>query len=92
MASGVDERAALVRNRPPVRRGIRDLVGGEWGRFRAERHGSDAGGSFIRRVARTPHYDGVKKDGQEPAVIAICGMGPITFHAVNASQPNLRVL
>jgi hypothetical protein len=49
-------------------------------------------GSFIRRVARTPHYDGVKKDGQEPAVIAICGMGPITFHVVNASQPNLRVL
>jgi hypothetical protein len=35
-------------------------------------------GSFIRRVARTPHYDGVKKDGREPAV-AICGMGPITY-------------
>jgi hypothetical protein len=37
-------------------------------------------GSFIRRVARTPHYDGVKKDGREPAVIAICGTGPITYH------------
>ena len=24
-------------------------------------------GSFIRRVARTPHYDGVKKDGKEAA-------------------------
>jgi hypothetical protein len=33
-------------------------------------------GSFIRRVARTPHYDGVKS---KPAVIAICGMGPITY-------------
>jgi hypothetical protein len=32
-------------------------------------------------VARTPHYDGVKRDGTEPAVIAICGIGPITFHA-----------
>ena len=49
-------------------------------------------GSFIRRVAKTPHYDGVKKDGKEPAVIAICGMGPITYHLVNAGQPDLRVL
>ncbi|MGD0023021.1 MAG: cupin domain-containing protein [Xanthobacteraceae bacterium] len=49
-------------------------------------------GSFIRRVARTPHYDGVKKDGQEPAVIAICGMGPITYHAVDPSKPELREL
>ena len=30
-------------------------------------------GSFVRRIARTPHYDGVKKDGKEPAVIAIFG-------------------
>ena len=36
-------------------------------------------GTFVRRVARTPHYDGVKANGTEPAVIAICGMGPITF-------------
>jgi hypothetical protein len=49
-------------------------------------------GSFIRRVARTPHYDGVKKDGKEPAVIAICGMGPITYHAVDPSKPELREL
>ena len=49
-------------------------------------------GSFIRRVARTPHYDGVKKAGKEPAVIAICGMGPITYHLVDPSKPNVRVL
>ncbi len=49
-------------------------------------------GSFIRRVARTPHYDGVKKDSPEPAAIAICGMGPITFHAVDPSKPNVRAL
>jgi hypothetical protein len=42
-------------------------------------------GSFVRRVAKTPHYDGVKADGKEPAIIAICGLGPITFH--NA-EPN----
>ena len=49
-------------------------------------------GSFIRRVARTSHYDGVKKDGKEPAVIAICGMGPITYHEVDPSKPDLREL
>jgi hypothetical protein len=37
-------------------------------------------GGFVRRVARTPHFDGVKRNGTEPAVIAICGIGPIHFH------------
>jgi hypothetical protein len=27
----------------------------------------------------TPHYDGVKKDGKEPAVIGIFGQAPIEF-------------
>jgi hypothetical protein len=49
-------------------------------------------GSFIRRVARTPHFDGVKKDGREPAVIAICGMGPITFHNTEEGTPSWRQL
>jgi hypothetical protein len=68
------------------------LVGGERGRLRAERHGSDASGQLY--PARRTHaaYDGVKKDGSEPAVIAICGMGPITYHVVDASKPDLRVL
>ena len=30
-------------------------------------------GGFVRRVAHTPHYDGVKKGGKEPAVIGIIG-------------------
>jgi hypothetical protein len=47
-------------------------------------------GSFIRRVARTPHYDGVKRDATEPAVIAICGIGPITRHAVDPASPGVR--
>jgi hypothetical protein len=34
-------------------------------------------GTYVRRVANTPHYDGVKKDGAEPAIIAICGIGPV---------------
>ena len=47
-------------------------------------------GGFVRRVAMTRHYDGVKADGTEPAEIAICGMGPITLHAVNPSEPSVR--
>lgn len=47
-------------------------------------------GSFVHRVARTSHYDGVQADAKEPALIAICGMGPITFHAVDPSQPAVR--
>ncbi len=49
-------------------------------------------GSFIRRVARTPHYDGVKKNGTAPAVIAICGIGPITLHPVDPASPGVRTL
>ena len=49
-------------------------------------------GGFVRRVARTPHYDGVKKGGKEPAVIAICGMGPITFHNAEPGTKGWREL
>ena len=49
-------------------------------------------GTFVRRVARTPHYDGVKKDGAEPAVIAICGVGPISFHATEEGTAGWRRL
>jgi hypothetical protein len=47
-------------------------------------------GSFVRRVATTPHYDGVKAGGKEPAVIAICGIGPITFHNSEPGTPGWR--
>jgi hypothetical protein len=49
-------------------------------------------GTFVRRVAQTPHYDGVKKDGIGPAVIAICGIGPITFHNTEPGTPGWRKL
>jgi hypothetical protein len=49
-------------------------------------------GSFVRRVAKTPHFDGVKKDGKEPAVIAICGRGPIIFHNSEPNTPAWRKL
>ena len=36
-------------------------------------------GISMRRVALTPHYDGVIRGHDEPAVIAICGIGPVNF-------------
>jgi hypothetical protein len=47
-------------------------------------------GGFVRRVAMTPHYDGVKGDAKEPAIIAISGIGPIRYHLTDTSQPGWR--
>jgi len=60
------------------------VVSGAWwvasgDKSNADGHSVGTAGTFVRRVARTPHHDGVKANGTEPAVIAICGMGPITF-------------
>ena len=46
--------------------------------------------SFVRRVAHTPHYDGVKKGGKEPAVIGIIGVAPIELKLVDPSKPPVR--
>jgi hypothetical protein len=47
-------------------------------------------GGFVRRVARTPHYDGVKRDAKEPAVIALFRIAPVDLELVNASKPAWR--
>jgi hypothetical protein len=47
-------------------------------------------GSFVRRVAKTPHYDGVSRSVREPAVIAISGIGPIHYHLTDPSKPGWR--
>jgi len=47
-------------------------------------------GSFVRRVAKTPHYDGVIRSVTEPAVIAISGIGPIHYHLTDPSKPGWR--
>jgi hypothetical protein len=49
-------------------------------------------GGFVRRVARTPHYDGVKKDANEPAVIGIFGIAPVQFELVDPAKPAWRKL
>ena len=48
-------------------------------------------GGVVRRVARTPHYDGVKPDAKEPAVIALFGIAPVQFELViQASRLGVR--
>jgi hypothetical protein len=47
-------------------------------------------GGFVRRVARTPHYDGVRADAKEPAVIALFGLAPVHFALVDPNKPGWR--
>jgi hypothetical protein len=49
-------------------------------------------GGFVRRVARTPHYDGVKKGEKEPAVIGIIGIAPIDLKLVDPGKPAWRAV
>jgi len=47
-------------------------------------------GGFVRRVAHTPHYDGVKKSATEPVVIGIFGLAPVDLKLVDPSKPAWR--
>jgi hypothetical protein len=47
-------------------------------------------GSYVRRVAGTPRYDGVICGQSELAVIAICGIGPVNFTLNDPSKPPWR--
>jgi hypothetical protein len=47
-------------------------------------------GTFVHRVAHTPHYDGVVANGREPAVIAICGIAPVDMQYVEPGKPGWR--
>ena len=49
-------------------------------------------GSFVHRVAHTPHYDGVIKGHPEPAIIAICGMAPVGYQLVDPDKPGWRAV
>jgi len=49
-------------------------------------------GGFVCRVAHTPHYDGVRKGGNEPAVIGIFGQAPIEFKLVDPTKPRVRAV
>ncbi|OBH35872.1 tat pathway signal sequence [Mycobacterium sp. E342] len=47
-------------------------------------------GGYVKRVARTPHYDGVPAGQPDPAVIAVFGMGPVDMQLVDPTQPSWR--
>ena len=47
-------------------------------------------GGFVLRHAHTPHYDGVPRNGKEPAVIALFGTGPVGFQLVDPHKPPWR--
>ncbi len=49
-------------------------------------------GGFVRRVARTLHYDGVKPDAKEPAIIGIFGMAPVQLELLDPGKPAWRRL
>ena len=47
-------------------------------------------GGFVRRVASTPHYDGVKSSAKQPAVIALFGIAPVQLKLVEPGKPSWR--
>ena len=49
-------------------------------------------GGFVRRVARTPHYDGVKREANEAAVIGLFGIAPVQFELADPGKPAWRAL
>jgi hypothetical protein len=49
-------------------------------------------GSFVRRIARTWHYDGVRRGEPEPVVIAICGIGPVDIKLAEPDKALVRAV
>ena len=47
-------------------------------------------GGYVKRTARTPHYDGVRPGQHDPAVIAIFGLGPVDMKLVYPTKPSWR--
>jgi hypothetical protein len=47
-------------------------------------------GGFVRRVAETPHYDGVKRGAKQPAVIALFGIAPVQLKLVDPGKSSWR--
>jgi hypothetical protein len=47
-------------------------------------------GGYVKRTARTPHYDGVPRGQAAPAVIAVFGVGPVDMRLVDPTKPSWR--
>ncbi|HZC54313.1 MAG TPA: hypothetical protein VE441_17720 [Mycobacterium sp.] len=47
-------------------------------------------GGYVKRTARTPHYDGVPTNQHDAAVIAIFGLGPVNMQLADPAKPSWR--
>ncbi|HUB50220.1 MAG TPA: cupin domain-containing protein [Acetobacteraceae bacterium] len=47
-------------------------------------------GGFVRRAARTFHYDGVPAGIKEPVVVAVFGIGPVDIELADPHRPSWR--
>ncbi len=47
-------------------------------------------GGFVKRVARTFHYDGVPSGIKGPVVVAVFGIGPVDIELVDPHLPSWR--
>jgi hypothetical protein len=47
-------------------------------------------GGFVRRAARTFHYDGVPHGITEPVTVAVFGVGPVDIRLADTSKPSWR--
>jgi hypothetical protein len=47
-------------------------------------------GGFVKRTARTFHYDGVPSGIAEPVVVAVFGMGPVEIELAEPNSPSWR--
>ena len=47
-------------------------------------------GGFVKRAARTFHYDGVPSGIKEPVVVAVFGIGPVDIELADPHLPSWR--
>lgn len=47
-------------------------------------------GGFVKRTARTMHYDGVPAGIKEPVVVAVFGTGPVKIELADPTKPTWR--
>jgi hypothetical protein len=40
-------------------------------------------GGYVKRIVRTPHYDGFPANRRDPAVVAVCGLGLVDVQLVD---------
>jgi hypothetical protein len=68
------------------------VVSGTWwvnsGRdFASDQAVPVAAGGYVKRTARTFHYDGVPSGAKEPALVAVFGLGPVNVELADPKQP-----